>query len=96
MKIHICSLGLHKWRFFRGTKYPENYRVCEKCGRTEELLYNMLDFSWEQNKRRIWMDHGDIEITNKLIPKGYDFQNECPMVKGETHSCNRNKESAKQ
>jgi hypothetical protein len=67
MRVFICFLGLHKWRYFRSITYPEIYRICEKCGRTEELLYNMFDFEWEENETRGWILPGDIEITNTRL-----------------------------
>jgi len=63
--MKVCFLRLHDWRFFKAEQYPEYVRICQKCGRTEELVYNMLDFSWEPNPHRNWVQLR--EITHKRL-----------------------------
>lgn len=44
----LCRLGLHKWKPVNGM------RRCLRCGREEKLVYNMLDYDWEETEEMEW------------------------------------------
>jgi len=47
MKSILCLLGFHKWKYFRkGRHYPKNHRICLRCGKAEDLVYDFLAPSW--------------------------------------------------
>ena len=44
--MKCCFLGLHDWRYFQRETYPRGVRICRRCGKTQQLLYDMLTHDW--------------------------------------------------
>lgn len=47
--MKCCCLGFHDWRYFKRDKYPENVRICQRCGKCQELVYDFLTKWWSDN-----------------------------------------------
>jgi len=75
-KPFLCRLGLHKWIYVKETfydkflgetikRYYTRFRICEKCGRVEEISASHEDWV-ELSKEKV-------DVLEKKIRKEQDF-----------------------
>ena len=77
-KPFLCRLGLHKWAYVKEAfydnflgetikQYYTRFRICERCGRVEELLQTYDSAEWFE------ISKVKADILKKKIRKAQDF-----------------------